>query len=113
MRDVAVIGVGMTHFGKFLDIPLKELGRMATWDSLKDAGMRPRDIQIAYIGNACASILTGRTMVLGQIILEEVGIRRIPITNIENACASGSSAFREAWMSVASGLYDVPLAVGA
>jgi acetyl-CoA acyltransferase len=113
MREVAVIGVGMTNFGKFLDIPLKELGRAATWDALKDAGMSPKDIQIAYVGNACASIITGQTMVLGQIILKEVGIRHIPITNVENACASGSSAFREAWIAVASGMYDVALAVGA
>ncbi|MCX5908642.1 MAG: hypothetical protein NTY64_16055 [Deltaproteobacteria bacterium] len=113
MRDVAVIGVGMTNFGKFIDTPLKELGRVATWEALKDAGMSPKDIQIAYVGNACASIITGQTMVLGQIILKEVGIRHIPITNVENACASGSSAFREAWMAVTSGLYDVALAVGA
>jgi acetyl-CoA acetyltransferase len=56
--------------------------------------------------------MTGQVMVLGQIVLKEVGIRNIPITNVENACASGSSAFREAWMAVASGIYDVALAVG-
>lgn len=113
MRDVAVIGVGMTKFGKFLEIPIKDLGRMATWEALKDAGVSPKDIQIAYVGNACLGTITGQTMVLGQIILKEVGIRYIPITNVENACASGSSAFREAWMAVASGMYDIALAVGA
>jgi acetyl-CoA acyltransferase len=113
MRKVAVIGVGMTHFGKFLDTPIKELGRRATWDAIKDAGISPKDIQIAYVGNACLGIITGQAMVLGQIILKEVGVRGIPITNVENACASGSSAFREAWMAVASGMYDIALAVGA
>ena len=112
MREVAVIGVGMTNFGKFLDTPIKELGRRATWDAIKDAGISPKDIQIAYVGNACLGIITGQAMVLGQIILKEVGVRGIPITNVENACASGSSAFREAWMAVASGMYDIALAVG-
>ena len=113
MRDVAVIGVGMTKFGKFIETPIKELGRQACWDALKDAGASPKDIQIAYVGNACLGMITGQAMVLGQIILKEVGIGGIPITNVENACASGSSAFREAWMAVASGLYDMALAVGA
>lgn len=113
MRDVAVIGVGMTRFGKFLEVPIKDLGRMATWDALKDAGVSPKDIQIAYVGNACLGVITGQTMVLGQIILKEVGINNIPITNVENACASGSSALREAWIAVASGMYDIALAVGA
>jgi len=113
MREVAVIGVGMTKFGKFLETSIKDLGRMATWEALKDGGINPKDIQIAYVGNACLGVITGQTMVLGQIILKEVGIRGIPITNVENACASGSSAFREAWMAVASGMYDIALAVGA
>ena len=113
MREVAVIGVGMTNFGKFIETPIKELGRQAAWDAVKDAGVSPKDIQIAYVGNACLGAITGQYMVLGQIILKEVGIRNIPITNVENACASGSSAFREAWMAVASGLYDVALALGA
>ena len=112
MQEVAVVGVGMTNFGRFIDVPLKELGRQATWEALKDAGMSPADVQIAYVGNACASVITGQSMVVGQILLKEVGIVNIPITNVENACASGSSAFREAWMAVASGLYDVAVAVG-
>jgi acetyl-CoA acyltransferase len=113
MRKVAVIGVGMTNFGKFIDTPIKELGRQATWDAIKDAGISPKDIQIAYVGNACLGVITGQAMVQGQIILKEVGVRGIPITNVENACASSSSAFREAWMAVASGMYDIALAVGA
>lgn len=105
MRDVAVIGVGMTPFGKFLSTPLKDLGRAAVWDAIQDAKVSPRDIQTAYVGNACLGAITGQYMVLGQIMLKEAGIRGIPITNVENACASGSSAFREAWISVASGMY--------
>lgn len=113
MNEVAVIGVGMTKFGKFVDVPIKELGARAAWEAIQDAQISPKDVQIAYVGNACLGVITGQTMVLGQIILRDVGIRRIPITNVENACASGSSAFREAWMAVASGMYSIALAVGA
>ncbi len=113
MREVAVIGVGMTRFGKFIDTSLRELGRVAILDAMKDAGVKPSDIQVGYCGNAVGGVITGQTMILGQLLFREVGITGIPITNIENACSTGSSALREAWIAVASGMYDVALAVGA
>ncbi len=113
MRDVAVIGVGMTKFSKYVGTSLKDLGRIACLAALKDAGVSPKEIQIGYCGNAVAGVMTGQTMVLGQLIMKELGIVGIPITNIENACSSGSSAFREGWMAVASGFYDMALVVGA
>lgn len=111
MREVFVIGVGMTQFGKFPEISLRDLGREACWLAIKDAGIRPDRIQAGYCGNALGGHLQ-RENGIGQSVLWQVGIRGIPILNIENACASGSSAFREAWMGVASGLYDVAIAVG-
>ena len=93
MRDVAVIGVGMTKFSKYVGTSLKDLGRIACLAALKDAGVSPKEIQIGYCGNAVAGVMTGQTMVLGQLIMKELGIVGIPITNIENACSSGSSAF--------------------
>lgn len=111
MRDVFVIGVGMTQFGKFLDRSLRDLGRVACWRAIKDAGIRPNQIQAGYCGNALGNHLQ-RENGIGQSVLWQVGIRGIPIINIENACASGSSAFREAWMGVASGVYELAIAVG-
>ncbi|MEW6377728.1 MAG: thiolase family protein [Thermodesulfobacteriota bacterium] len=111
MRDVFVIGVGMTQFGKFPERSLSDLGKEACWLAMKDAGVRPDRIQAAYCGNALGSYLQ-RENGIGQSVLWQVGIRGIPVMNIENACASGSSAFREAWMGVAAGLYDVAIAVG-
>jgi len=113
MREVAVIGVGMTKFSKYLGTSLKDLGRIACLAALKDASISPKDIQVGYCGNAVSGVMTGQTMVLGQLIMKELGIVGIPITNIENACSSGSSAFREGWIAVAAGLYDVALVVGA
>ena len=111
MRDVLVIGVGMTQFGKFPERSLRDLGREACWSALKDSGIQPGRVEAGFCGNA----LGGRVQKehgIGQSVLWEVGIRGIPIINIENACASGSSAFREAWIGVASGMYDVAIAVG-
>lgn len=111
MRDVYVVGVGMTPLGKHLDKRLRDLGRVACSSALKDASLHPKDIQAGFCGNALAPAIQGE-MGVGQSVFWEVGINKIPILNIENACCSGSSAFREAWLTVASGLYDVAMAVG-
>src|SRR3972149_2274040 len=111
MRDVAVSGGGMTQFGKHTDRTIRELGEEALWAALTDAGVAPKDVQVAYVGNALGR-LSGQEMIAGQILLREVGITSIPITRVEDACASASFAFRESWLSVASGLYDVAMAVG-
>jgi acetyl-CoA acetyltransferase len=113
MREVIVAGVGVHSFGKFLDKSLKELGRVAIKSALDDAGLTLRDVQIAFFGNAYGGLITGQESVRGQTVFLHSGISGIPVLNVENACASGSSAFREAWLSVASGLYDVALALGA
>jgi len=112
MRTVVVIGVGMTKFGKFPEIPVEQMGREAVWEAMKDAGMSPKDIQVAYLGNLTERRETGFISCVAQEILRGVGIRGIPVTRVENACASGSTAFREAWMAVGSGLYDIAMAIG-
>ncbi len=113
MREVIVAGVGVHSFGKFIDKSLKELGQVAVKSALDDAGLTPKDIQVAFFGNAYGGLITGQESVRGQTVFLYSGISEIPVINVENACASGSSAFREAWLSVASGLYDVALALGA
>jgi acetyl-CoA acetyltransferase len=112
MREVAVLGVGMTPFGKFPERSVKSLGIEASLAALRDAGVKPQEIQVAYVGSAVAGLMSGQSMILGQVTLRELGIVGIPITNVENACSSGSSALREAWIAVGSGLYDVALALG-
>jgi acetyl-CoA acetyltransferase len=102
----------MTKFGKFPEIPVEQMGREAVWEAMKDAGMSPKDIQVAYLGNLTERRETGFISCVAQEILRGVGIRGIPVTRVENACASGSTAFREAWMAVGSGLYDIAMAIG-
>jgi benzoylsuccinyl-CoA thiolase BbsB subunit len=106
MREVAIIGVGSSVFGKFPEKTLDELGREAAQAALKDGGVEPKDIQFGY----CANLYGG--MVIGQAILREVGITDIELTNIENACAGGATTFRKAWWDIASGLYDIGIVIG-
>jgi acetyl-CoA acyltransferase len=112
MRDVHVIGAGMTRFAKSTK-SLKELAGEAVTDALQDAGVTAADIQAAYVGNAVAGLVTGQEMIRGQVLLRPVGIEGIPIFNLENACASAASALHLGWQSVATGIHDVVLCLGA
>jgi acetyl-CoA acetyltransferase len=112
MEDVAVIGAGMTRFGKFLDKGIKDLVREAAKEAIEDAGIDKKDIQAAYVGNAVAGLMTGQEMIRGQVTLSSLGIDSIPIFNVESACASSSSAFHLGWAATRAGLYDTVLVVG-
>jgi len=111
MRDVYIVGAGMTQFGKHLERSLRDLGREACLLAIQDAGVMPKDVEAGYCGNALAPAIQGETGV-GQNVFWEVGICGIPIVNVENACASGSTALREGWMAVAGGFYDVVMVAG-
>jgi len=111
MRDVFIIGVGMTIFGKHSDRSLRSLGFEACLNALKDAGIKPTEIEAGYCGNALAPALQGETGI-GQNVFWEVGVKGIPIVNMENACASGSTALREGWMAIAGGHYDLVIVAG-
>ncbi len=107
-----IAGVGMTDFGKFPERGLKSLASEAVVAALSDAGLRPGDIEAAYMGNAAAALITGQAMIAGQVILRSIGIGRIPVVNVENACATSATAFQQAERMIACGEYDVVLAAG-
>jgi acetyl-CoA acyltransferase len=113
MRDVVVAGIGMTRFGKFLDRGIRSLAEEAVGSALEDAGAEPAGVQTAFFSNAVGGLITGQEMIPGQAALRRTGVLGVPVFNVENACASASSAFHLAWMTVASGMHDVALAVGA
>lgn len=110
--NAIVAGAGMTRFGKHLDRGLKSLGSEAVRAAIEDAGIQPGDIEAAYVGNAAAGLVTGQESIRGQVILRSAGIGKIPVINVENACASASTAFNQACAMVTAGLYDVVLALG-
>lgn len=107
MREVAVIGVSMIKFGRYPDKDVSQLGAQAGHEALKDAGVQMGDIESLYSGNLYA------TSGSGQRILQQMGQTGIPVINVANACATGSTAFREAYFAIASGAYDMVMAVGS
>jgi acetyl-CoA acetyltransferase len=113
MRDVFVAGTGMTRFAKQPGRGLKDLAAEAVNAALKDAGKTVGDVRACYFGNAVAGSMMGQEMLAGQFALRPLGLGGIPVVNVENACASASTAFHLAWQAVATGVYDVVLAVGA
>ncbi|KXO98339.1 thiolase family protein [Tsukamurella pseudospumae] len=112
-QDVFIIGVGMTPFGVHASETVPTLTARAVREALADAGITPAEVEAAYFGNTTQGPLEGQAMIAGQIALRGVGFERIPIFNVENACASGSSALNLAITSVRAGEASVALAVGA
>ena len=110
-QNAYVLGVGMTAFGKHMDRTLKSLTGEAVQEALADAGIEASALQAAYMGTAGTAVTVGQVMVPGQAALREIGIDRIPVINVENACASASTAFQQACTMVTHGVYDVILAL--
>jgi acetyl-CoA acetyltransferase len=108
-----VAGVGMVKFGKHLDKTLKGLAGEAIQLALQDAGLDKSAIEAAWMGNAAAGVVTGQEMIRGEVALRNMGIGKIPVINVENACASSSTAFQQACAFVTAGMYDVVLACGS
>lgn len=106
MREVVVLGAGLHRFGRFPEKSLPELGREAIENALQDSGVPFRDIEVAYVGRVLAG------MGAGLSVVSEMGRTGIPVINIEMACGSSTSAFREAYLSIANGVYDTALVVG-
>jgi acetyl-CoA acetyltransferase len=110
--NVEIAGVGMHPFGHFPERSLKDLVRVAVLRALDDAGIGIKDVQAVYSANGMAGMLQGQEQIRGQAALRDVGIERVPVVNVENACASGSTAFREALLAIRAGAVDTALAVG-
>ena len=111
MRAVTVAGIGKTAFGVFPSLGLRSLALAAIEEALADAAFTPRDIQAFYLGNFAGPAFSGQNH-LAPFVAAAAGLNGIPCTRIENACASGGSAFFHAWQSVASGIYDRVLVAG-
>lgn len=113
MSDIYIVGVGMTPFGKYPDRSIKQMTEAAVGSALADGGAAIGDIEAAYFANAAQSILEGQATIPGEIALRTMGFEGIPITNVENACASASTALDMAATWLKAGRGGVALAVGA
>jgi acetyl-CoA acetyltransferase len=110
--DVRVLGAAMTPFGRHDDADLRSLAEGATAAVLADAGLGPADIGMVVFGNATDGIVHGQEMIRGEVALRHAGFHGVPILNVENACASSSSAVHVACLAVQAGAVDIALAVG-
>jgi acetyl-CoA acyltransferase len=107
MSDVYVIGTDMIRFGRYPDRIVEDLGAEAALLALQDAGLGIRDMQALYCGN-----MGEANRSVGQRIMQHLGQTGIPVVNTANACATGATAFREGWIAIKSGLYDLVLCIG-
>lgn len=106
IRDkVAIIGMGCTSFGEHWDKSTNDMLVEAAYEALGDAGLAPGDIQAYWLGT-CASGWAGISL------SEPLKIQYRPVTRVENFCATGTDAFRNACYAVASGAYDIAMAIG-
>ncbi len=102
---VAIVGMGCTKFGELWDKGPEDLMVDSCYEAFEDAGVGPEDIQAAWFG----SLVTGCT---GSRLANAIKLDYIPITRVENFCCGGTDALRNACYGVASGSYDMVLAVG-
>jgi acetyl-CoA acyltransferase len=107
MGDIYVIGTDMIRFGRYPDRSVEDLGAEAALLALADAGLGICDVQALYCGNLGEA---GRSV--GQRVMKHIGQTGVPVVNTANACATGATAFREGWISIKAGLYDIVLCLG-
>jgi acetyl-CoA acetyltransferase len=107
VSEVYIVGVDMIRFGRYPDKTVPELAAAAALLALDDAGLTIKDMQALFCGNVAQA-----NGMVGQRMLAEIGQTGIAVTNVANACATGATAFRDGWMAVKAGVYDLVLAVG-
>lgn len=105
-RDVAIVGAGMVPFGRYPDATHADIAVPAILAAMADADVTPEQLESLYCGSSFGGMLTG------QRVLRELGMTGPPVVNVENACSSGSSAIREAYLGIRAGEFDVALVFG-
>ena len=112
MRDVAIVGVGLSKFGERWESGLKELMAEAGLMALQDANLSSGDVDMLFCGTMAPGRFTGQEHV-AAMMADQMGFKNVPAVRIENACASGGSALRQGFMAVASGIHDIVVVGGA
>jgi acetyl-CoA acetyltransferase len=113
MNDIFVAGVGMTPFGRLIERTVYDMVGEAVGVALQDAGCTTADVGAAFYGTLTNGAFQGQTAIPGPIAMRRLGFESIPVFTVENACATGSSAFNLAVQSLCAGTCDIALAVGA
>jgi acetyl-CoA acetyltransferase len=112
-ESVYIYGVGMIKFGKHMDLGVKQLTGEALKLVLEDCGLEKKDVEAAWFSNTGWGMSGFQHSIRAQVALSANGLDKISMINVENACASGSTALHSGWMAVKAGIYDCVLAIGA
>ncbi len=113
MNNVYIIGVGMIRFAKYADRTVRSMAEEAIRLVLHDAGLTAQDMQAVFFSNTFWGMFSNQHSIRGQVILRGMKIDRIPVANVENACAGGSTALHLAYAGIRAGMYDVAMALGS
>jgi acetyl-CoA acyltransferase len=112
VSGVRIAGTGMTRFGRMPGRGIRALAMAAITEAMSDAGLPWGAVERIFVGNAAAGVVSRQEMIRGQVIVRGSGLAGVPLINVENACASGSTATHLAWQTVQAGLAEVVLVVG-
>ncbi len=113
MQDVFIIGIGMNRFGKSSDGTVRTMAEKVILEALEDAGLAKEDLQAGFFANTFWGMFDHQHSIRGQVVFRGMGIDRIPVTNVENACAGASTALHLACTGIRAGMFEVALAVGS
>lgn len=113
MSDVYIIGAAMNRFGKHPEASVRGMATEVISQALADAGLEKGDIQAGFFSNTFWGMFDKQHSIRGQVVFRGMGMDRMPVVNVENACAGASTALHLAWTGIKAGLYEVALAVGS
>lgn len=113
MRDVYIVGTGMIRFSKYPDETVRKMAEQSIRLALEDAGLDRKALQAAFFSNTFWGMFSNQHSIRGQVVLRGMGIDKIPVSNVENACAGASTALHLAYMGIRAEMFDVALAVGS
>lgn len=113
MDGVYAIGVGMIRFNKYPDRTVQSMAHEAIELVLKDAGLTKEDMEAVFFANTFWGMFDNQHSIRGEVVMRNMGVGNIPVANVENACAGGSTALNLAYTGIRAGMYDVALAVGS
>ena len=113
MSDVYIIGIGMNKFGKHPDGGVRTMAEQVINQALDDAGLEKKELEAGFFSNTFWGMFDNQHSIRGQVVFRRMGMDRIPVTNVENACAGASTALHLAVTGIKAGMYDAALAVGS
>ncbi|TAL31627.1 MAG: thiolase family protein [Spirochaetes bacterium] len=113
MENIYIIGIGMIRFSKYPGESVRTMAEKTVHEALGDAGISAKDLQAVYFSNTFWGMFANQHSIRGQVVMRGMGIDKIPVTNVENACAGASTALHLAYTGIKAGMFDVALAVGS